>query len=149
MNSRAKWSDEELALLDSWTGTDADLSEALGRTPQAVKTRRWRRINPLAAETDRRWAEENRERRIRVAYLRQRVHRDRLNAAVRARGARDREAATRVGPFDLAEDALVLRGDLTTREIGVLLGRTSASVRLRRRRLLNRGGELDPPAASG
>lgn len=149
MSSRLQWSDDELAVLDSWTGTDAELAEQLGRSVTAVRKRRWRRTNPLAAETDRRWAEENKERRARVSYLRQRVHRERLNAAVRAREAREREAATTVGPFDPAEDALVLRGDLTTKEIGLLLGRTSASVRRRRRRLLTQGGELSSPAASG
>ena len=111
------------------------LDDVVGRSVRAVVMKRWRRRNPAAVARDRVYAEENRDRNKRRAVIYSHTQRDKINAAARAAAAADRVAATRSGTFTPEEDALVLRPDLTARQVAQLLGRTAASVARRRKRL--------------
>lgn len=104
MNPRPPWRPEELALLDSWTGTDAELAQQLGRSIQAIRNQRSRRTPDVAAK-QRAYAQ---GRGARLAFIRQRSQREQLNANTRARSAAEREAAPNSGPYQPEEDAVVL-----------------------------------------
>ena len=134
MNPRPPWRPEELALLDSWTGTDAELAQQLGRSIQAIRNQRSRRTPDVAAK-QRAYAQ---GRGARLAFIRQRSQREQLNANTRARSAAEREAAPDSGPYQPEEDAVVLQLDLPYSSVAAKLGRTPESVRGRRRRLLNK-----------
>ena len=134
MNPRPPWRPEELALLDSWTGTDAELAQQLGRSIQAIRNQRFRQ-HPDAAAKQRAYAQ---GRGGRLAFIRQRSQREQLNAYARARSAAEREAAPNSGPYQPEEDAVVLQLDLPNSTVAAKLGRTTNSVRARRRRLLSR-----------
>lgn len=134
MNPRPPWRPEELALLDSWTGTDAGLAQQLGRSIQAIRNQRLRQ-NPDAAAKQRAYAQ---GRGARLAFIRQRSQREQLNAYARTRSAAEREAALNSGPYQPEEDAVVLQLDLSLSTVAARLGRTTGSVRARRRRLLSR-----------
>lgn len=138
MNPRTPWRREELALLESWSDTDAVLAQQLGRSAQAIRNQRWRRTNPDALVKQRAYAQ---GRGARLAYIRGRIQREQLNAYARARTAAARAAATNSGPYGPEEDAVVLRVDLSIGTVATKLGRTPDSVRKRRRLLL---GRLDP-----
>ena len=132
--SRQRWTPDELALLDG-PASDVEVAELVGRSVHAVVMKRWRRRNPAAVARDRVYAEENRDQNNRRAVIYSHTQRDKINAAARAAAAADRVAATRSGTFTPEEDALVLRPDLTARQVAQLLGRTAASVARRRKRL--------------
>ena len=132
--SRRRWTPDELALVDG-PASDVVVAERVGRSVHAVVMMRWRRRNPAAVARDRAYAEENRDRNNRRSVIYRHTQRDKINAAARAVAAADRAAATRSGAFTPAEDAVVLRADLTARQAAELLGRTAASVTRRRKRL--------------
>ena len=132
--SRRRWTPDEFALLDG-PASDVVVAERVGRSVHAVVMMRWRRRNPAAVARDRAYAEENRDRNNRRSVIYRNTQRDKINAAARAVAAADRAAATRSGAFTPAEDAVVLRADLTARQAAGLLGRTAASVARRRKRL--------------
>ena len=123
--SRRRWTPDELALLDG-PASDVEVAELVGRSVRAVVMKRWRRRNPAAVARDRVYAEENRDRNKRRAVIYSHTQRDKINAAARAAAAADRVAATRSGTFTPEEDALVLRPDLTARQVAQLLGRGHA-----------------------
>ena len=124
MNPRTPWRREELALLESWSGTDAELAQQLGRSAQAIRNQRWRRTNPDALIKQRAYAQ---GRGARLAYIRGRIQREQLNAYARARTAAARAAATNSGPYGPEEDAVVLRVDLSIGTVATKLGRTPDS----------------------
>ena len=132
--SRRRWTPDELALVDG-PASDVAVAERVGRSVHAVVMKRWRRRNPAAVARGRAYAEENRDRNNRRSVIYRNTQRDKINAAARAVAAADRAAATRSGAFTPAEDAVVLRADLTARQAAGLLGRTAASVARRRKRL--------------
>lgn len=92
MNPRTPWRREELALLESWSGTDAELAQQLGRSAQAIRNQRWRRTNPDALIKQRAYAQ---GRGARLAYIRGRIQREQLNAYARP-GQRQRARPPRI-----------------------------------------------------
>jgi hypothetical protein len=75
------------------------------------------------------WEAENHDRRL-SNVRRNKERMQRLTA----------ERATRSGPFSPAEDAVVLRKDISTTHCAIILGRTYNSVDCRRKRLRSPGG---------
>lgn len=142
---RRSWTATEVGRLLGWTGSDEELAASLGRSVRGIKAKRRVLLDPAGAAAAR---ERGRARANRRALIYQRTHREAVNAAARARTARDRAAATASGPYTAAasgpytaaEDVVVMRVELTAGDVARLLGRTRSSVvKQRRQKLRGRG----------